>query len=173
MGIMQFFEIVESQVNGWFIFKGYILVLIVFVIYLIVGNVECNCGLFDFFEVESELMVGYYIEYLGMYFGFFYLVEYLNMFIVVVVVVIIFLGGWMLLYIVGLDGFNVVMDYILGFIWFFGKVFFVVFLLMWIKWIFLCLCIDQILNLEWKYLVLILMVNLVIMVLIVVFGLYF
>ena len=56
---------------------------------------------------------------------------------------------------------------------FFGKAFFVVFLLMWIKWTFPRLRIDQILNLEWKYLVPISMVNLVIMVLIVVFGLHF
>ena len=77
------------------------------------------------------------------------------------------------MHIVGLDGFNAVMDYIPGFIWFFGKAFFVVFLLMWIKWTFPRLRIDQILNLEWKYLVPISMVNLVIMVLIVVFGLHF
>lgn len=109
---------------------------------MIVGNVEVNCGLFDLFEVESELIVGYYIEYFGMYFGLFYVVEFVNLFIIVVVVIIIFLGGWMLLYIFGLDGFNVIMDYIFGFIWFFGKLFFVVWLLMWIKWIFFCLCID-------------------------------
>ena len=99
--------------------------------------------------------------------------EYLNMFIVAAVAATIFLGGWMPLHIVGLDGFNAVMDYIPGFIWFFGKAFFVVFLLMWIKWTFPRLRIDQILNLEWKYLVPISMVNLVIMVLIVVFGLHF
>ena len=85
----------------------------------------------------------------------------------------IFLGGWMPLHIVGLDGFNAVMDYIPGFVWFFGKAFFVVFLLMWIKWTFPRLRIDQILNLEWKYLVPISMVNLILMVLIVVFELHF
>ena len=141
MGTMQFSEIVESQANGWFIFKGHIPALIAFVIYLIAGDAECNRGP--------------------------------NMFIVAAVAATIFLGGWMPLHIVGLDGFNAVMDYIPGFIWFFGKAFFVVFLLMWIKWTFPRLRIDQILNLEWKYLVPISMVNLVIMVLIVVFGLHF
>ena len=77
------------------------------------------------------------------------------------------------LHIVGLAGFNAVMDYIPGFVWFFGKAFFVVFLLMWIKWTFPRLRIDQILNLEWKYLVPISMVNLILMVLIVVFKLHF
>ena len=101
------------------------------------------------------------------------LAEYLNLFIVASVAATIFLGGWMPLHIVGLDGFNAVMDYIPGFVWFFGKAFFVVFLLMWIKWTFPRLRIDQILNLEWKYLVPISMVNLILMVLIVVFGLHF
>ena len=173
MGTMQFSEIVESQANGWFIFKGHIPALIAFVIYLIAGNAECNRGPFDLPEAESELTAGYHTEYSGMHFGFFYLAEYLNMFIVAAVAATIFLGGWMPLHIIGLDGFNAVMDYIPGFIWFFGKAFFVVFLLMWIKWTFPRLRIDQILNLEWKYLVPISMVNLVIMVLIVVFGLHF
>lgn len=56
-----------------------------------------------------------------MHFGFFYLAEYLNLFIVASVAATIFLGGWMPLHIVGLDGFNAVMDYIPGFIWFFAK----------------------------------------------------
>ena len=105
--------------------------------------------------------------------GYFYLAEYLNLFIVASVAATIFLGGWMPLHIVGLDGFNTVMDYIPGFIWFFAKAFFVVFLLMWIKWTFPRLRIDQILNLEWKYLVPISMVNLLLMACCVAFGFHF
>ena len=85
MGTMQFSEIVESQANGWFIFKGHIPALIAFVIYLIAGNAECNRGPFDLPEAESELTAGYHTEYSGMHFGFFYLAEYLNMFIVAAV----------------------------------------------------------------------------------------
>ena len=173
MGTMQFSEIVAGQADGWFIFKGHIPALIAFIIYLIAGNAETNRGPFDLPEAESELTAGYHTEYSGMGFGFFYLAEYLNLFIVASVAATIFLGGWMPLHIVGLDGFNAVMDYIPGFVWFFGKAFFVVFLLMWIKWTFPRLRIDQILNLEWKYLVPISMVNLILMVLIVVFGLHF
>ena len=173
MGTMQFSEIVEGQADGWFIFKGHIPAVIAFVIYLIAGNAECNRGPFDLPEAESELTAGYHTEYSGMHFGFFYLAEYLNLFIVAGVAATIFLGGWMPFHIVGLDGFNAIMDYIPGFIWFFGKAFFVVFLLMWIKWTFPRLRIDQILALEWKYLVPISMVNLILMVLIVVFKLHF
>lgn len=172
-GSMQFSEIVANQADGWFIFKGHIPALIAFVIYLIAGNAETNRGPFDLPEAESELTAGYHTEYSGMHFGFFYLAEYLNMFIVASVATTIFLGGWMPFHVVGLDGFNAIMDYIPGFIWFFCKAFFVVFLLMWIKWTFPRLRIDQILSLEWKYLVPISLVNLIIMVLIVVFGLHF
>ena len=129
-------------------------------------------GTMQFSEIV-ELTAGYHTEYSGMGFGFFYLAEYLNLFIVASVAATIFLGGWMPLHIVGLDGFNAVMDYIPGFIWFFGKAFFVVFLLMWIKWTFPRLRIDQILNLEWKYLVPISMVNLLIMACCVAFGFHF
>ena len=122
---------------------------------------------------EIVLTAGYHTEYSGMHFGFFYLAEYLNLFIVASVAATIFLGGWMPLHIVGLDGFNAVMDYIPGFIWFFAKAFFVVFLLMWIKWTFPRLRIDQILNLEWKYLVPISMVNLLLMACCVAFGFHF
>ena len=170
---MQFSEIVARQADGWFIFKGHIPAMIAFVIYLIAGNAEVNRGPFDLPEAESELTAGYHTEYSGMGFGFFYLAEYLNLFIVASVAATIFLGGWMPLHIIGLDGFNAVMDYIPGFIWFFAKAFFVVFLLMWIKWTFPRLRIDQILNLEWKYLVPISMVNLLIMACCVAFGFHF
>ena len=85
----------------------------------------------------------------------------------------VFLGGWMPLHIPGLDGFNMVMDYIPGVIWFFAKAFFVVFLMMWMRWTFPRLRIDQILKLEWKYLVPISMVNLLLMALVASFGLHF
>ncbi len=172
-GSMQLSEIVEGQADGWFIFKGHIPAVIAFIVYLIAGNAECNRGPFDLPEAESELTAGYHTEYSGMHFGFFYLAEFLNVFIVACVASTIFLGGWMPLHIGGLDGFNAVMDYIPGAVWFFGKAFFVVFLLMWIKWTFPRLRIDQILALEWKYLVPICLVNLLLMVLIVVFGLHF
>ena len=94
-------------------------------------------------------------------------------YIVAGVAATIFLGGWMPLHISGWEGFNAAMDYIPGFVWFFGKAFFVVWLLMWIKWTFPRLRIDQILTLEWKYLVPIGLANLLLMVVVVVFKLHF
>ncbi len=170
---MQFSEIVERQADGWFIFKGHIPAVIAFIIYLIAGNAEVNRGPFDLPEAESELTAGYHTEYSGMHFGLFYVAEFVNLFIVASVAATVFLGGWMPLHISGLDGFNTVMDYIPGFIWFFGKAFFVVWLLMWIKWTFPRLRIDQILTLEWKYLIPIGLANLLLMTIIVVFKLHF
>ena len=162
-GTMQISHLVEGQTDGWLIFKGHIPAVIAFIIYLIAGNAECNRGPFDLPEAESELTAGYHTEYSGMHFGFFYLAEYLNLFIVSAIAATVFLGGWMPLHIGGLDGFNMVMDYIPGFVWFFAKSFFVVFLMMWMRWTFPRLRIDQILTLEWKYLMPISLVNLLLM----------
>ena len=170
---MQFSEIVARQADGWFLFKGHIPALIAFVIYLIAGNAEVNRGPFDLPEAESELTAGYHTEYSGMHFGLFYVAEFVNLFIVAGVAATIFLGGWMPLHIAGWEGFNAVMDCIPGFVWFFAKAFFVVWLLMWIKWTFPRLRIDQILTLEWKYLVPIGLANLLLMVIVVVFKLHF
>ncbi len=170
---MQFSEIVLRQADGWFLFKGHIPALVAFVIYLIAGNAEVNRGPFDLPEAESELTAGYHTEYSGMHFGLFYVAEFVNLFIVSGVAATIFLGGWMPLHIAGWEGFNAVMDCIPGFVWFFAKAFFVVWLLMWIKWTFPRLRIDQILTLEWKYLVPIGLVNLLLMVIVVVFKLHF
>ena len=170
---MQFSEIVARQADGWFIFKGHIPAMIAFVIYLIAGNAEVNRGPFDLPEAESELTAGYHTEYSGMHFGLFYVAEFVNLFIIAGVASTIFLGGWMPLHISGWEGFNTVMDYIPGFVWFFGKTFFVVWLLMWIKWTFIRLRIDQVLVFEWKYLMPTSLLILVLMVVLKVFGLVF
>ena len=172
-GSMQLSTIVYEQADGWFLFKGHIPAIIAFIIYLIAGNAETNRGPFDLPEAESELTAGYHTEYSGIQFGFFYLAEYLNLFIVAGVATTIFLGGWMPLHISGLDGFNAVMDYIPSVVWFFGKTFFMIFVLMWFKWTFPRLRVDQILALEWKYLLPIGLVNLMLMTRVVIFGLHF
>ena len=147
-----------------------VIAVIAFLIYLVAGNAECNRGPFDLPESESELTAGYHTEYSGMHFGYYYLAEYLNLFICAGMASTMFLGGWAPLQITGLDGFNHVMDLIPGAVWFVGKTFFVVFLLMWLRWTFPRLRIDQILSLEWKYLVPFTMVNLVLMAVCVAMG---
>lgn len=171
-GTMKISGIVEFQQSSWLIFKQ-IPALIAFVVFLIAGNAEANRGPFDLAEAESELTAGYHTEYSGMGFGFYYLAEYLNLFVVSGIATTVFLGGWMPLHICGLDAFNQVMDFIPGIVWFLGKTFVVVFLLMWIKWTYPRLRVDQILALEWKYLMPLALLNLVLMTLCVAFKFHF
>ena len=172
-GTMQVSGIVEAQSGpfGWLVFQGHIPAIIAFVVFLITGNAEANRGPFDLAEAESELTAGYHTEYSGMGFGFFYLAEYLNLFSVAGVASMVFLGGWMPIHI-GVDGFDKVMDYIPGIVWFLGKAFALVWVLMWIRWTFPRLRIDQILKLEWKYLMPLSLLNLVFMTIVVAFGWY-
>jgi NADH-quinone oxidoreductase subunit H len=172
-GTMSVTGIVEAQNDMWFIFKGHIPAIIAFVIYLIAGTAETNRGPFDLPEAESELTAGYHTEYSGIHFGFFYLAEYLNLFIVSGVASLLFLGGWMPFHVPGWEGFNNIMDYIPSVVWFLGKSFFLSFVIIWFKWTFPRLRIDQLLALEWKYLLPINLFNLVLMVCVIVFGLHF
>ena len=172
-GTMDIHGIVMSQADGWNIFKGHIPAIAAFVVFLIAGNAEANRGPFDLAEAEQELTAGYHTEYSGMHFGFFYLAEYLNLFITSGIAATLFLGGWMPLHIAGLDGFNAVMDYIPGIVWFMGKTFLVVFLLMWVRWTFPRLRIDQVLTFEWKYLMPLALVILIVMTVCKVYGLVF
>ena len=149
-GTMQIGGIVGAQGSAWLIFQSPF-TWIAFLVFLISGNAEANRGPFDLAEAESELTAGYHTEYSGMGFGFYYLAEYLNLFVISGIAATVFLGGWMPLHVVGLDGFNAAMDYIPGIIWFMGKTFAIVWILMWIRWTFPRLRIDQILTLEWKY----------------------
>lgn len=171
-GTMSVTGIVEAQSDCWFIFSGHIPAIIAFIIYMIAGTAETNRGPFDLPEAESELTAGYHTEYSGIHFGFFYLAEYLNLFIVAGVASLLFFGGWMPLHIPGWEGFNDVMDVIPTPIWFIGKAVVLSFVIIWFKWTFPRLRIDQLLALEWKYLLPINLFNLVLMVLVIIYGLH-
>ena len=172
-GTLQFSEIIESQRAGWWIFRGHIPAFIAFVIFIIAGTAETNRGPFDLAEAESELTAGFHTEYSGIKFSFFFLAEFVNMFIIAGIGATVFFGGWMPFHIGNWSGFNQVMDLIPGIFWFFGKVSFLIFLMMWFKWTFPRLRIDQLLTLEWKYLLPINLVNLILMAFIVLMGWHF
>ncbi|MBR2880985.1 MAG: NADH-quinone oxidoreductase subunit NuoH, partial [Prevotella sp.] len=170
-GTMQISGIVEAQTGAWnwLIFQGHIPAWIAFITFLIAGNAEANRGPFDLAEAESELTAGYHTEYSGMGFGFYYLAEYLNLFVISGIASTVFLGGWAP-FNIGVDAVDNLLNYIPGIVWFMGKTFLVVWLLMWVRWTFPRLRIDQILKLEWKYLMPLALINLVIMTVVVAMG---
>ncbi len=172
-GSLKISEIIASQENGWWLFKGHIPALISFVIFIIAVTAETNRAPFDMAEAESELTAGFHTEYSGMKFALFFLAEYVNIFIVCAIGATLFLGGWMPFHIGNWTGFNHLMDFIPSSIWFFGKTFFLIFVIMWFRWTFPRLRIDQLLNLEWKYLLPIGMFNLLLMTIIAIMGWHF
>lgn len=172
-GSLQLSDIVNAQENGWWIFKGHIPVLISFVTFLIAVTAETNRAPFDLAEAESELTAGFHTEYSGMKFALFFLAEYINIFIACAIGATLFLGGWMPLHIGHWEAFNTIMDYVPSSLWFFGKTFFMIFLMMWFRWTFPRLRVDQLLNLEWKYLLPISMFNLLLVTLMAIMGWYF
>jgi NADH-quinone oxidoreductase subunit H len=111
-----------------------------FVIFFISAVAETNRAPFDLPEAESELTAGFHTEYSGMGFGIFFLAEYSYMVVVCAVATALFLGGW--------DG-----PVFPGPWWFLGKVFALVFALMWFRWTFPRVRFDQLLNVCWKWLI--------------------
>jgi len=172
-GSLQVSDIIHSQADGWWIFKGHIPAFIAFITFIIAVTAETNRAPFDLAEAESELTAGFHTEYSGMKFALFFLAEYVNVFIVCAIGATLFLGGWMPFHIGNWTGFNHVMDYIPSSIWFFGQTFFLIFVIMWFRWTFPRLRIDQLLNLEWKYLLPISMINLLIVTAMAILGWHF
>jgi len=158
-GSLQLSEIIEVQrTGGWLIVQGHIPAIIAFMIFMIAGTAETNRAPFDLVEAESELGAGFHTEYSGMKFAYFFLAEFINMFIIASIAVVLFFGGW-------LSPFGIT-DNIAWFpesIWFLIKVLIIIFLMMWFRWTFPRLRVDQLLTLEWKYLLPINLVNIVIM----------
>ncbi len=160
-GSLQLSEIVEVQKNGWLIVQGHIPAVIAFMIFMISGTAETNRAPFDMVEAESELGAGFHTEYSGMKFAYFFLAEFINMFIIAAIGTTIFFGGW-------LSPFGITESIPwLGVVWFLGKTLILVFLMMWFRWTFPRLRIDQLLTLEWKYLLPLNLLNIVLMAVIV------
>lgn len=172
-GSLSISDIIQSQQNGWWIFKGHIPIFISFIIFIIAITAETNRAPFDLAEAESELTAGFHTEYSGMRFALFFLAEYVNIFIMCAIGATLFLGGWVPFHIGNWDAFNHIMNYIPSSVWFIGKTFFLIFILMWFRWTFPRLRIDQLLNLEWKYLLPISMLNLLIITLMAIMGWHF
>ena len=171
-GSMSLADIVQSQDAGWWIWRAHGVGVVAFIIFVIAVTAEINRTPFDIPEGESELAAGFHTEYSGLRFSFFFLAEFINMFVVSAMAVTLFLGGWMPFHI-GVGGaLNGVMDLIPPVLWFFGKTSAVVFLIMWFRWTFPRLRVDQLMYLEWKVLLPIGFVNLFAAAVVVLYNLY-
>ena len=138
-------DIVEAQRGLWFV----ILQPFAFIVFFIASVAETNRTPFDLPEAESELVAGYHTEYSGMRFALFFLAEYTNIFIVSAIATTFFLGGY--------QG-----PILPGIVWFFIKTYFLVFVILWMRWTFPRVRFDQLLNFSWKVLIPASLVNLII-----------
>lgn len=140
--------IVEEQSKGilsWNVFSH----PLAFFLFYIAVVAETNRCPFDLPEAESELTAGYHTEYSGMGFGLFMLAEYSYMVVVCAVATALFLGGW--------DG-----PFLPGIWWFMGKTAALIFVMMWFRWTFPRVRFDQLLNVCWKWMIPLGMVNLIV-----------
>ena len=114
------------------------------VIFFISGLAETNRAPFDIVEGETEIVAGYFVEYSSMSFALFYLGEYANMILVSAMTSVLFLGGW-------LPPFSVPpFTWIPGWIWFFLKIAFCLFVFLWVRATFPRFRYDQLMRLGWK-----------------------
>lgn len=156
-GTLSLVEIVEAQQDAgvWFGFVQPVALVLVF----IGGLAETNRIPFDLPEAETELTGGFHTEYSGMRFSLFFLAEYANIIVISAVVTIVFLGGW-------LRPFPSVealafLDIVPSWIWFIGKIFFFLYVFIWLRATLPRYRYDQLMNLGWKVLIPIALVNLV------------
>ncbi|MGK5082027.1 NADH-quinone oxidoreductase subunit NuoH [Bdellovibrionota bacterium FG-1] len=172
-GSLKLSEIVLSQAQGWWIWRAPLVGFVSFILFLVASTAEINRTPFDLAEGESELTAGFHTEYSGMRFAFFFLAEYMNLFIVAAMGATLFWGGWMPFHIGNFTLFNQVMDVIPPGIWFSLKVSAIVFLIMWFRWTFPRLRMDQLMKLEWKVFLPIGLINVALSAILVLSGLYF
>ena len=145
-GTLSMQDIIEYQAGGiqhWILFANPFAFL-AFFIYFISVVAETNRTPFDIPEAESELVGGFHTEYSGMRWSFFFLSEYANMFIVSGVAAAGFLGGWQ----------SPIIGYLnspgWGVFWMLSKIVFLIFIMMWFRWTFPRLRVDQLMNVCWK-----------------------
>jgi len=119
-----------------------------FIIYFLAACAEINRTPFDLLEAESEIVAGFHIEYSGMKFAMFYLVEYCEVLAISAIITTLFLGGW--------RG-----PLLPPFLWFLIKVFGVFFLIFWVRSTIPRLRIDQVMAFAWKCLLPLALINLV------------
>ena len=164
-GSLSVVDIVESQANGWAILGWNVFrTPVAAMIFIITSFAETNRAPFDLPEAEQELVGGYHTEYSGMKFGMFFLAEYVNWFVASFVIATLFFGGYLIPFeplllqaFPGLEG-----SLLLGLLQFatlMVKVTFFAFLFIWVRWTLPRFKYNQLMQISWKYLLPIALVN--------------
>ncbi|MBS1764810.1 MAG: NADH-quinone oxidoreductase subunit NuoH [Bacteroidetes bacterium] len=130
-----------------------------FLIFLVCAFAETNRTPFDLPECETELVGGYHTEYSSMKLGFYLFAEYINMFISSAVIATLYFGGFNMPFVAGL-GLSHNTLAVLGVVFFFAKIFFFIFFFMWVRWTIPRFRYDQLMNLGWKVMIPLSIVNL-------------
>jgi NADH-quinone oxidoreductase subunit H len=136
-GSLSLVSIVEAQNQIWYVIPQFV----GFLIFLVAGFAETNRAPFDLPEADAELVAGYGTEYGGMRYGSYALAEYIEMFVISAVAVTFFLGGWHGPGPGWLDP-----------IWVIVKIFFFLFIFMWVRATLPRVRYDQLMSLGWKVL---------------------
>lgn len=158
-GSLSLKTITEQQIQGnWW---NIVYQPLGFLIFFICAMAECNRAPFDLPEAESELNMGYHQEYSSMKLGFFLFAEYINMFISCTILATLYFGGYDMPFVdeSNLQGITAM---IVGLIAIFGKTFILIFIFMWIRWTLPRFRYDQLMNLGWKGLIPLAILNMLI-----------
>jgi NADH-quinone oxidoreductase subunit H len=139
---------------------GFLVQPVGFVIFLVSAFAETNRLPFDLPESEQELVGGFHTEYSGMKFGMFFLGEYLHVITVSYLTVILFFGGWDVPFLLSQEQ--------TGFFWsvvkvlvMLAKVSLMILFMMWVRWTLPRFRYDQLMDLAWKSLIPLSLINLV------------
>jgi NADH-quinone oxidoreductase subunit H len=164
-GSLRLRDIVDVQAThgilSWNVFGGF--QIVAFFIYLIAAYAETNRAPFDLVEAESELTGGYHTEYSSMKFAMFFMAEYANMITVGCVATLLFFGGWTSPFGNLLPTpHNIVIQALLPVFWFVLKVFFFVFLYIWVRGTTPRFRYDQLMGFGWKFLIPLAIANIVV-----------
>ena len=164
-GSLRLRDIVDVQAThgilSWNVFGGF--QIVAFFIYLIAAYAETNRAPFDLVEAESELTGGYHTEYSSMKFAMFFMAEYANMITVGCVATLLFFGGWTSPFGNLLPTpHNIVIQALLPIFWFVIKVFFFVFLYIWVRGTTPRFRYDQLMGFGWKFLVPLAIANIIV-----------
>ena len=154
-GTLSVREISEQQAGGhWNVFYQ----PLGFLIFLICAFAETNRAPFDLPECETELVGGYHTEYSSMKLGFYLFAEYINMFISSAIISTLYFGGYNMPF-VGRWIHDPNILSMVGTVFLFTKIFFFIFFFMWVRWTLPRFRYDQLMNLGWKKLIPISIIN--------------